>query len=120
MDLSAVAPWVNYYLISNLHCIFWIKYKPMHLPSHIHPINPQFYQHTPNSHILLLIIIQIINNMTETAPFVFDPSKFLLIVLAAIFASSLSELISYFLLYRKEDYRINKSNTLTMQPRSRN
>jgi len=37
---------------------------------------------------------------TQT-PFVFDPAKFLLIVGAAIFASSLSELISYFLLYRK-------------------
>jgi hypothetical protein len=38
---------------------------------------------------------------SSQAPFVFDPTKLLLIVGAAIFASSLSELISYFLLYRK-------------------
>ena len=42
-------------------------------------------------------------------PFQFDPAKFGLIIVAAILASSLSELISYFLLYRKEDYRFNKS-----------
>jgi len=47
---------------------------------------------------------------TSTAPFVFDISKLLLIIAAAIFASSLSELISYFLLYRKEEYRMNTSN----------
>jgi hypothetical protein len=55
-----------------------------------------------------------------TQSFSFDPAKFLLIILAAIFASSLSELISYFLLYRKEDYRLNKCTRPPMQPRSRN
>ncbi len=44
-----------------------------------------------------------------TAPFQFDIFKFLLIILAAIFASSLSETISYFLLYRKEEYKLSKS-----------
>jgi hypothetical protein len=48
---------------------------------------------------------------SSTAPFVFDISKLLLIIAAAIFASSLSELISYFLLYRKEEYRMNSSKT---------
>jgi hypothetical protein len=43
---------------------------------------------------------------------VFDSWKLLLIALAAIGASSLSELISYFLLYRKEDYRISKSTAI--------
>jgi len=47
---------------------------------------------------------------TSAAPFVFDISKLLLIIAAAIFASSLSEIISYFLLYRKEEYRMNTSN----------
>jgi hypothetical protein len=51
---------------------------------------------------------------TSAAPFVFDMSKLLLIVAAAIFASSLSELISYFLLYRKEEYRMNASNKYKM------
>jgi hypothetical protein len=40
--------------------------------------------------------------------FAFELDKFLLIVLAAIAASSVSELLSWFLLYRKEDYRLNK------------
>ena len=48
-----------------------------------------------------------------SAPFVFDCFKVLLIMLAAVAASSLSELISYFLLYRKEDYKMNKSKQLT-------
>ena len=46
----------------------------------------------------------------SSPPFAFDITKLLLIVAAAIFASSLSELISYFLLYRKEEYRMNASN----------
>ncbi len=50
------------------------------------------------------------DTVTSTPPFVFDISKLLLIIAAAIFASSLSELISYFLLYRKEEYRMNTSN----------
>jgi len=50
-----------------------------------------------------------INPAEVAAPFVFDITKVLLIILAAIFSSSLSELISYFLLYRKEDYILNKS-----------
>jgi ubiquinone biosynthesis protein COQ9 len=52
--------------------------------------------------------------------FVFETSKFLLIVAAAIFASSLSELISYFLLYRKDDYKLNKGNHRSMQGKSKN
>ena len=56
----------------------------------------------------------------ESTPFQFDPFNFALIMLAAILASSLSELISYFLLYRKEEYRINKSNIPLIQPRWRN
>ena len=43
--------------------------------------------------------------MTE---FTFELDKFLLIVLAAIAASSVSELLSWFLLYRKDDYKLNK------------
>lgn len=43
--------------------------------------------------------------MTE---FVFELDKFLLIVLAAIAASSVSELLSWLLLYRKDDYKLNK------------
>lgn len=57
---------------------------------------------------------------TNAPQFVFDPWKFLLIVAAAIFASSLSELISYFLLYRKEDYKLNKSKRKSMQVRQKN
>ena len=45
---------------------------------------------------------------SPSGPFVFDIPQFLLIVAAAIFASSVSEVISYFLLYRKEDYKSNK------------
>ena len=47
-------------------------------------------------------------NIPASTPFVFDITQLLLIVAAAIFASSLSELISYFLLYRKDDYKYNK------------
>lgn len=54
-----------------------------------------------------------------SVPFVFEPAKFLLIVAAAIFASSLSELISYFLLYRKDDYKLNKGRHAYMQSKSR-
>jgi hypothetical protein len=43
--------------------------------------------------------------MTE---FVFELDKFLLIVLAAIAASSVSEALSWLLLYRKDDYKLNK------------
>jgi hypothetical protein len=57
--------------------------------------------------------------LPPSSPFAFDSAKFALIVLAAIFASSLSELINYFLLYRKADYRTNKSNPTTTQPKSR-
>lgn len=53
-------------------------------------------------------------------PFVFEPTKFLLIVAAAIFASSLSELISYFLLYRKDDYKINKGMHHKIQSKLKN
>ena len=52
-------------------------------------------------------------------PFVFDLVTFSIVVLAAIAASSLSELISYFLLYRKEEYRLNKSKYQTKQVRYR-
>ena len=44
----------------------------------------------------------------SATPFVFDYGKLALIVLVAIAASSLSEVISYFLLYRKDDYKYNK------------
>lgn len=47
--------------------------------------------------------------------FVFEPVKFLMIVGAAICASTLSELISYFLLYRKEDYKLNKGKYLLIK-----
>lgn len=77
--------------------------------------------------ILFSFVINIQGNHISTpmeqsnAPqFVFDPWKFLLIVAAAIFASSLSELISYFLLYRKEDYKLNKSKRKSMQVRQKN
>lgn len=55
----------------------------------------------------------------ESTPFQFDPFNFALIMLAAILASSLSELISYFLLYRKEEYRLNKCSPAPIQPRWR-
>ena len=47
-------------------------------------------------------------NIPASTPFVFDIIQLMLIVAAAIFASSLSEIISYFLLYRKDDYKYNK------------
>jgi hypothetical protein len=57
--------------------------------------------------------------LSATAPFVFEPTKLLLIVAAAIFASSLSELISYFLLYRKDEYKLNKGMLQEIQSRSK-
>ena len=51
--------------------------------------------------------------------FVFEPLEFAIVIGAAIFATSLSELISYFLLYRRDTYRSNKSSSATSQPTSR-
>lgn len=50
-----------------------------------------------------------LNSEAGPSPFVFDLTKVLIVMLAAIAATSLSELISYIILYRKEDYKINKS-----------
>ena len=50
----------------------------------------------------------------------FDPVELLIVLGAAIFATSLSEAISYFLLYRRDSYRMNKSSFTFTQPRSRN
>ena len=54
------------------------------------------------------------------AAFTFEISKLALIIFAAIFASSLSELISYFLLYRKDDYKYNNGTSSSTQPKSKN
>lgn len=43
-----------------------------------------------------------------TSEFKFDPLKILLIVALGILASSLAELISWALLYRKESFKLNK------------
>lgn len=42
-------------------------------------------------------------------PFEFDILRILVVLLAAMVTSSVSEAISWFLLYRKESYKINKS-----------
>lgn len=55
--------------------------------------------------------------MTE---FTFELDKFLLIVLAAIAASSVSELLSWFLLYRKDDYKLNKCMNVMTKLRQKN
>lgn len=55
--------------------------------------------------------------MTE---FTFELDKFLLIVLAAIAASSVSELLSWFLLYRKDDYKLNKCMNVMTKLRPKN